>query len=182
MYLKNLTFCIPIFHPITHPPTSTPFSIEKHPILLKLGTFNSSLLLIHPIYVIWVPLFLMKNHRLLYQSLQKGRQINIRIPWQRSPQGLGDCKFLLTRWDQNWNWEIEWICSPTIALNVLIQNMMYNSATLNLLWLHKYTPHLRYTYKIILSFIKITCIPILATNLIYTFMYSSSCYNKFIIF
>ena len=38
--LENLTFSIPI-HPITHPsPISVPYSIEKHPILPRLGAFE----------------------------------------------------------------------------------------------------------------------------------------------
>ena len=43
-----------------YPPISVPFSIEKDPVLLKLGTFYKKLLKIHPIYLIWAPLSLMK--------------------------------------------------------------------------------------------------------------------------
>ena len=45
-----------------HPPISIPFLKEKHPILLKLGAFHSSLLKLHPIYVIWALLYLMTTN------------------------------------------------------------------------------------------------------------------------
>ena len=42
------------------PPIIIPFSKEKHPILTKLNVFYHNLLKIHPIYVFWAPLSLMK--------------------------------------------------------------------------------------------------------------------------
>ena len=71
------------------PPISIPFPKEKHPILTKLGAFYNNLPKIHPIYVIWAPLSMMKTPRLLYQilrkSVPKGRSIyvyhvNVRTP------------------------------------------------------------------------------------------------------
>ena len=43
------------------PPINIPFLKEKHPILTKLGAFYSIWSKIHPIYVIWTPLSLMKT-------------------------------------------------------------------------------------------------------------------------
>ena len=43
------------------PPINIPFSKEKHPVLTKLGAFYSIWPKMHPIYVIWAPLSLMKT-------------------------------------------------------------------------------------------------------------------------
>ena len=63
------------------------FSIEKHPILPKLGAFYNNLFKIHPIYVIWALSSLMKIHQSLYQISQKVPQkagtylyVNVRTP------------------------------------------------------------------------------------------------------
>ena len=53
-YFLNTNF------PPNYPPISIPVLIEKHLILLKLGAFYNNLLKIHPIYVTWAPLSLLK--------------------------------------------------------------------------------------------------------------------------
>ena len=62
------------------PPICIPFSNKKHTILTKLGAFYNNLPKIHPIYVIWAPLSLMKTPIAIYQisqkSAPKGRHIH----------------------------------------------------------------------------------------------------------
>ena len=56
---KILTFTIPNFVAIYYPSVYQ-FCTKKHPILLKLGVFYTNLLKMHPIYVNWVPLSVIK--------------------------------------------------------------------------------------------------------------------------
>ena len=73
------------------PPISIPFSKKKHPIWIKLGAFYNNFHKIHPIYVIWAPLSLMKTPRSLYQisrkSAPKGRHIYVYHVNVRTPPG-----------------------------------------------------------------------------------------------
>ena len=91
--LRKSDFLYSNFLP-NYPPISVPFSIEKHPILPKLGAFYHNLLKIHPIFSIWAPSSLMKTpwsvYQILRKSTPKGRHIkrtyhvNVRTP---PPQG-----------------------------------------------------------------------------------------------
>ena len=85
-------------------PNFPPRLKEKHPILTKLGAFYNNLPKIHPIYVIWAPLSLMKTSQSLYQILQKsapkGRHIyiyrvNVRTPPRPS---VVDFSTMKNRW------------------------------------------------------------------------------------
>ena len=82
--LRNLTISIPIFFAKFPTHQYTIFE-RKAPNLIKLGAFYNNLPKIHPIYVIWVPLSLMKTPRSLYQISRKKcpkRQAHVRIPCQ----------------------------------------------------------------------------------------------------
>ena len=76
------------------PPISIPFSKEKHPILTKLDAFYNNLPKIHPIYVIWAPLSLMKppNRYTKFHEKSHKRQAHIRILCQcENPPRLRTC-------------------------------------------------------------------------------------------
>ena len=88
--LENLTISIPILCQIYHPLVYH-FLKEKHPILIKLGAFYNNLPKMHPVFVIWAPLSVMKTHRSLYQISRKSapKSRHIRIPCQcENPPGL----------------------------------------------------------------------------------------------
>ena len=76
-----------------YPSISIPFSIEKHPILQKLGAFLQFSAQNTLNFLIWAPPSLMKTHRSLYQisrkSTPKGRHSQC-----ENPQGL----FMLGAW------------------------------------------------------------------------------------
>ena len=82
---KKLTFSIPIFINIYHP--SVYQFCQKTPNFAQIRCFSQNLLKIHPIYVNWVPLSVMKTHPLLYHNLWRStpngrRQAHICVPYQ----------------------------------------------------------------------------------------------------
>ena len=79
--LKSCTFSLPSFHPITHPSVS--HFDRKASSFSKFGSSDSNLLRIHPIYVIWAPLSLMKPTDIKFceKAPQKGKHIWSRVVW-----------------------------------------------------------------------------------------------------